>query len=200
MVKNKKGGSGHKKMARKNVAPKGGYASRRVRLPKEEGEMIARITSMNGGGHASIRCTDGKNRTLVIRGKFSGRNKRDNFLRVNTLVLVGLRSVTMGAVVNPKKKEKADILEIYPDNAKKVLQEIPEVYAILDDVKKQEIQDDSAFEITNDATDSTQDSTQDSASKKEAFKDDAFKDDAFKKEDWDVFKGDDFTEEDWDNI
>ena len=25
MVKNKKGGSSHKKMARKNVAPKGGY-------------------------------------------------------------------------------------------------------------------------------------------------------------------------------
>ena len=33
MVKNKKGGSGHKKMARKNVAPKGGY-NRKLRLVK----------------------------------------------------------------------------------------------------------------------------------------------------------------------
>ena len=37
MVRNKKGGSGHKKMARKNVAPKGGYTNRKLRLPKEEG-------------------------------------------------------------------------------------------------------------------------------------------------------------------
>ena len=37
MVKNKKGGSGHKKMARKNVAPKGGYHNRKLRKPVEEG-------------------------------------------------------------------------------------------------------------------------------------------------------------------
>jgi initiation factor 1A len=182
MVKNKSGGSGHKKRASKNTAPKRGYASRKVRLPKEEGEMIARVTSMNGGGHASIKCTDGKNRTLVIRGKFSGRNKRDNFITTNTLVLVGLRSVTMGAVVNRKKLEKADILEIYPDDAKKELQEIPEVYAILGDIKKQEIQNDSgAFEITNDTTDTTQEEVEE------------------KQESTDTFSGE-FTEDDWDNI
>ena len=35
MVKNKKGGSGHKKMARKNVAPKGGY-NRKLRMLKKK--------------------------------------------------------------------------------------------------------------------------------------------------------------------
>ena len=40
MVRNRKGGSGHKKMARKNVAPKGDI---QVKTPssKEEGEIIA---------------------------------------------------------------------------------------------------------------------------------------------------------------
>ena len=89
MVKNKKGGSGHKKMARKNVAPKGGY-NKKLRKAVEEGEMYARVTAMLGGGHARIICADGKERTLVIRGKFRGRNKRDNTLKLNTFVLVGL--------------------------------------------------------------------------------------------------------------
>ena len=40
MVKNKKGGSSHKKMARKNVAPNGGYRSRKLRVPTEEGEIM----------------------------------------------------------------------------------------------------------------------------------------------------------------
>ena len=106
MVKNKKGGSGHKKMARKNVAPKGGY-NRKLRLPKEEGEIIAQVTAISGGGHAVIKCTDGKERTLVIRGKFRGRNKRDNTIRNGSFVLAGLRSVSMGEVINPKKKRES---------------------------------------------------------------------------------------------
>ena len=171
MVKNKKGGSSHKRMARKNVAPKGGY-NRKLRLPKEEGEIIARVTSMSGGGHAVIMCTDGKERTLVIRGKFRGRNKRDNTIGLNSIVLAGLRSVTMGEVVNGKKKEKADILEVYPDSAKKELEAIPEVYAILDDVKKKELKEDSVFEFTNQILDTTQEEV----TKKDDEKESLFKD------------------------
>ena len=37
---------------------------------------------------------------------------------------------------NGKKKEKADILEVYPDSAKKELEAIPEVYAILSDKER----------------------------------------------------------------
>ena len=171
MVKNKKGGSSHKRMARKNVAPKGGY-TRKLRLPKEDGEIIARVTAMSGGGHAVIMCTDGKERTLVIRGKFRGRNKRDNTIRLNSMVLAGLRSVSMGEVVNGKKKEKADILEVYPDSAKKELEAIPEVYAILDDVKKKELKEDNVFEFTNQILDTTQDEV----SKKDDKKESLFKD------------------------
>ena len=157
MVKNKKGGSSHKKMARKNVAPVGGYKSRKLRVPTVEGEIIGRVTAISGGGHAVIKCTDGKERTLVIRGKFRGRNKRDNTIRNGSFVLAGLRSVTMGAVINPKKKEKADILEVYHESAKKELLEKPEVYALLDDNAKKEVGNDCPFELTNSVTfDTTQ--------------------------------------------
>ena len=75
------------------------------------------------------------------------------------MVLAGLRSVSMGAVINPKKKEKADILEVYPDSAFEELKNIPAVYAILDDVKKKEVDDDSGVVFTNNILDTTQEET-----------------------------------------
>lgn len=151
MVKNKKGGSGHKKMARKNVAPKGGYTSRKLRKPVEDGEIFARVTAIHGGGHAGILCADGKQRTLVIRGKFRGRNKRDNTIRLNSIVLAALRSVTMGEVVASNKKEKADLIYVYSEGHMDQLKEIPEVYKILDDTKKSQITEElnCGFEFTN---------------------------------------------------
>jgi len=182
MVKNKKGGSSHKKMARKNVAPKGGYSSRKLRMPKEEGEIIARVTAISGGGHAVIKCTDGKERTLVIRGKFRGRNKRDNTIKNGCFVLAGLRSVSMGEVINPKKKEKADILEVYPESAKKKLLENPDVYALLDDHAKKELGEEGPFEFSNQILDTTQEDVKTNKTAKE---------DLFKKEE---------VEFDWDDI
>lgn len=149
MVKNKKGGSGHKKMARKNVRTTS-YVNKKVRKPQEDGEMIARVLRIHGGGHASILCTDKKERTLVIRGRFRGRNKRDNTIKQNSIVLVGLRSATMGEVVRNNKKEKADLLEVYNNSQLDELKQIPEVYDILSDIKKEEITSDLGFEFTTD--------------------------------------------------
>ena len=146
MVKNKKGGSGHKKMARKNVAPKGGY-NKKLRKAVEEGEMYARVTAMLGGGHARIICADGKERTLVIRGKFRGRNKRDNTLKLNTFVLVGLQSVSFGAVIQKGKLEKADLLEVYKEGQKEELMKLPEMEKILDDESKIKQQEDLGFDV-----------------------------------------------------
>lgn len=146
MVKNKKGGSGHKKMARKNVAPKGGY-NRKLRLVKEEGEMYARITAISGGGHAVIMCADKKIRTLVIRGKFRGRNKRDNTIKLNGIVIAGLRSHSMGEVVSgTKKKEKADLLYVYNNNEIEELKKIPAIYDIMSDDIKKEADSDVIFD------------------------------------------------------
>jgi len=178
MVKNKKGGSGHKKMARKNVAPKGGYHNRKLRKPVEEGEIFARVTAIHGGGHAGILCADGKVRTLVIRGKFRGRNKRDNTIRVNSIILAALRSVTMGEVVAAKKKEKADLIYVYNENQMDELKEIPEVYNILDDTKKSQIKEenDCGFEFSNKIIDNN-DSSEKLNTKVEKKSDTLFKDD-----------------------
>ena len=146
MVKNKKGGSSHKKMARKNVAPKGGY-NKKLRKAVEEGEMYARVTAMLGGGHARIICADGIERTLVIRGKFRGRNKRDNTLKLNTFVLVGLQSVSFGAVIQKGKLEKADLLEVYKEGQKEELIKLPGMEKILDDESKEKQNEDLGFEV-----------------------------------------------------
>ena len=76
MVKNKTGGSRHKKMARKNV--KVPQAKTRLRIAKEEGEIYAKVIRLNGNGMADVKCEDGKTRLLIIRRRFKGRNKRDN--------------------------------------------------------------------------------------------------------------------------
>ena len=148
MVKNKKGGSGHKKMARKNVAPKGGYHNRKLRKPVEEGEIFARVTAIHGGGHAGILCADGKVRTLVIRGKFRGRNKRDNQISINSILLVGLRD---WEVVQRKKKEKVDLLYVYDNNQVETLKKNKsQKITLFDEMTGEDIDFDNNDEIFED--------------------------------------------------
>jgi len=66
MVKNKTGGSRHKKQARKNVnAP----VSTRLRIPKEEGEILAKVMKLFGNGMAEVLCEDKVTRLLIISRK-----------------------------------------------------------------------------------------------------------------------------------
>ena len=108
MVKNKKGGSGHKRMARKHVNT-GDFRQRKLREP-QEGEMFARVTRVNGGNVFEVLCNDKKERQMIVRKKFRGRNKRDNTIAIGTMVLVGLRD---WEVLSGKKKPKVDLLEVY---------------------------------------------------------------------------------------
>ena len=109
MVKNKTGGNRHKKQARKNVnAP----VSVRLRIPKEEGVILAKVMKLFGNSMAEVLCEDKVTRLLIIRKRFKGRNKRDNNIAVNKVLLVGRR---LWEVVNPKKKQKVDLLYVYSD-------------------------------------------------------------------------------------
>ena len=133
MVKNKKGGSGHKKMARKHVRES--FRQRRAR-EAGEGEMYAKVVQINGGGVCEVMCNDKIQRQMVIRGKFRGRNKRDNTIKLNTMVLVGLRD---WEIVSSKKKPKVDLLEVYNPNDMEQLKKFKDLnHEILPDGEKVE--------------------------------------------------------------
>ena len=114
MVKNNKGGKRGKKQARKNVKTDGD-STRHTRLTNKavEDEMYAIVEKHYGGEFVGVRCNDGKERKCVIRRKFRHRNKNQNFVRVGSRVLVGLRSWESSAT---GKDEKCDLLHVYFDN------------------------------------------------------------------------------------
>ena len=93
MVKNTQGGSKHKGMARKLVnAP----ISAKPRLSECDDECYAVVTKMLGNGmcHVDLSYQTNIVRDTVchIRGKFRGRNKKNNLVQTNNFILVGLRT------------------------------------------------------------------------------------------------------------
>ena len=108
MVRNTKGGNKGKKGARRrsNQTDK----SNRIRLKSEPEERYAKIRTVYGNNMAEILCDDNIVRCLVWRKKFRGRNKRDNKIITNGVVLVGIRE---WEVVAKDKKPKADLLYVY---------------------------------------------------------------------------------------
>lgn len=114
MVKNVKGGSGHKSQARKNVVSTAEKHSHRLRLVEEEGEMYAQVSKDFGNGMCEVICNDNVKRLCIIRGKYRGRGKRDNEIRVRSIIMVGLRDWETH-FENSKKLAKCDLLEVYSD-------------------------------------------------------------------------------------
>jgi initiation factor 1A len=109
MVKNEKGGSKHKKFARKNVKGNSGF-DERVRKSTHADEIYASVSKILGNGRVEILCNDGKSRQCVIRNKFRGKNKRNNELTTGALILAGRRS---WETPNPDKMETCDLLCVY---------------------------------------------------------------------------------------
>ena len=144
MVKNKTGGNRHKKMARKNV--KTGFIKPKIRLVKEEGEMYGKVIEFYGNG-AKVLCNDNKERFLVIRRKFKGRNKRDNTIAINTMVMVGIRDWECR---DPKKIPKCDLLFVYGREHINELKKHAEQYVIPEDVKKDDEENNVDFDVNAD--------------------------------------------------
>jgi len=148
MVKNKKGGSKHKKMASKFAKDEPIRKTLRLANPREPCEIYARVTNIYGGQNVGVICNDGVERLCVLRRKFRGRNKRDNQIALNKILLVGKRE---WEVVAPNKKEKVDLLYVYSEyqyeqlrNEKSITQYIWK--EIDDEMKKEE---DTGIEFTN---------------------------------------------------
>lgn len=87
-------------------------AKSKIRLAKENGEIYAKVLTLFGNGMADVLCNDGKRRLLVIRRRFKGRNKRDNNVAIDKILLVGMRE---WEVIAEKKKQKVDLLYVYND-------------------------------------------------------------------------------------
>jgi initiation factor 1A len=117
MVKNLKGGTGHKKLARKHENQS---SKNKLRLPEEDGEVFGCVTNMFGNGMCEVYTNDNTRLIGHIRGSFRGRQKRHNTISKNTIVLIGLRS--WESVL-----KNCDILYIYSDSDIKQVIDIPNI-------------------------------------------------------------------------
>ena len=109
MVKNTTGGSGAKGYARKNFTAQ---KSTKLRLSEDPCEKYAQVTKMYGE-MCEVMCDDNISRKCFIRGKFRGKGKRNSFIRLGEVVLVGLRSWASNDL-------QCDLLEVY--TAQEVMQ------------------------------------------------------------------------------
>ena len=121
MVKNVKGGSGHKSLARKGLGDN--KTSNKLRISEDEYELYAQVIRLLGNGMCHANCIDGKIRLCIIRGKFRGRGKRENKIDAGSWILIGKRDwetekpqtndsgmADLSVVVG-----KCDLLEVYND-------------------------------------------------------------------------------------
>lgn len=129
MVKNTHGGSGHKKFGRKFANASG---SSKLRVSECDDEMYAIVKKMCGNGMVHVHCIDGGMRLCRIRGKFTGRRKKDNFITVGSWVMVGLHeyddarsaataAATFMATATKVKLNDCDLLEVYNSSEKEQL-------------------------------------------------------------------------------
>jgi initiation factor 1A len=144
MVKNKKGGGRHKKMASKHA--KMPTKSFKLRLPGAEGELIAHVTKLYGYGHLNVLCNDGVERLCVIRKKFKGRNRRDNQITLHSYILVGIRSYE---VVMRGKKPKCDLLYVYSRDQQKQLNQGAHIHNRLQQNTDDEDKQPCAYNLSN---------------------------------------------------
>jgi len=110
MVKNTHGGSGQKKFGRKFTNTSG--AGGKLRTSDCDFEKYAIVTKMCGNNNIHVYCLDDNLRLCHIRGKFSGRRKRDNVVSIGTWVLVGVREYD-DCTTTKKKLRECDLLEVY---------------------------------------------------------------------------------------
>jgi translation initiation factor IF-1 len=121
MVINDKGGCKGKKIARKHLTK----GKNELRLSHSSNEKYAIVKKLLGNT-CDVICDDGKERRCMIRGKFTGRNKRDNMLDSGAFILVGLREwvnedMTGGGGVVNKNVKYCDLLEVYNSSERDIL-------------------------------------------------------------------------------
>lgn len=150
MVKNTQGGNQGKKMARKNNIT----IHKNIIISQNDDEVYGIITKILGGNQFHVKCNDGDTKLCIIRKKFTGKNKHNNFLKIGTWVLVGLRS---WETIKPDKLIKCDLIECYNENDKNYLQSHFNVSVLLNEEKliegNVEVSDDILFQESDEEID-----------------------------------------------
>jgi translation initiation factor IF-1 len=147
MVKNEKGGGKGKKIARKHTSK----GSDNLRLSSNKLEKYAYVKKLLGNT-CDIVCDDGIERRCVIRGKFSGRFKRDNLIEQGKWILVGLRewinedALSSEYNSNKEKVELCDLLEVYSQaeqeklkRSHNVFENVREAHVLIDTEESKEL-------------------------------------------------------------
>jgi len=120
MPKNTKGGKGHKKLASKGS----GVVQRDYKITSSL-EVEGYVEKILGNGMIRVNSSDGRHVGLIcaIRGKFKGRNKTNNSIEVNGIIVVGLREWE-----TPHKT--ADLLYVYSKRYKAETDECGNDYGV----------------------------------------------------------------------
>jgi hypothetical protein len=122
MVKNA-GGNKAKGYARKHV--NASKAASKLRVSEDKAEIYAIATKMLGNCMFTAIGINGLNYKVQIRGKFSGRNKRDNLVSGGSWILLGAREFTASSDKKKGSEDetyiKADLLEVYNEDDKRRL-------------------------------------------------------------------------------
>jgi initiation factor 1A len=119
MVRNEGGGNKMKHLARKHVNGSSQQQNKFLRVSQSKDEIYAYVVRLLGNSMCLVKCVDGYERLCHIRGKFTGRSKRENVMSQGTWVLVGLRQwdsekeFASKASKTEKNIQKCDLLEIY---------------------------------------------------------------------------------------
>ena len=109
-------------------AKKAGYVGpRKLRMLESDLERYAIVTKMLGNSMCHVKCADDVVRLCIIRNKFTGKHKGNNFLKPGSWVLVGLRDWE----TKSDKIEKCDLMEVYTESDKSKLLDTAVNFTIL---------------------------------------------------------------------
>jgi translation initiation factor IF-1 len=154
MVKNFSGGNKSKGFARKNFIKK----ESGLRISQDEAEVYAQVTKVLGGSKCYVINLQGVQMICHIRGKFQGRGKRDNFIRNDTWLLVGMREWESQPLKG--KLLNCDVIEVYNESDKiKLISNLTNInwkQFIINDTKSDEKEKESDFVFLDEKTEEYQ--------------------------------------------
>ena len=115
MVRNLKGGTGTKALARKH---QNSSNNGNVRLPSCNAEQFAFVSKIFGHGMCEVFTNDNTRLIAHIRNKFRGRQKRQNIVSSSSIILVGLREWETSPT-------NCDLLCVYDENDIQFISSLP---------------------------------------------------------------------------